>query len=533
MCSKGSSQDSNPPAEFGFLECLSFQYHVGLFIVTIDHLALNSHAVFGGEGPDAGDYDMLATQQEYRIEQARRRLEDVGRLQKLGLINTAGDFFPSVHYPPITMYPPATEEELFRGYVPPGDGLFDVYAHIPFCQQRCLFCHYPVKLGERRAEKDRYLAALEKEIDIYMRVLGVDRLQARSVLVGGGTPTYLAVEQLERFLKSFTQRVDLSRCTQFNYDVDPGTLLGLDGAERMRLMHDFGVDRLTIGVQSLNDDILRLMNRPHGVDEAVKSVERAHEMGFQVDIEFICGHPGETFENWIEVMERAATLGAEEIQLYRLKVEAYGDYQGPIKTFVRKHPEQCPGLEDSLVMKQLAVDILAEHGYRENLRRVFTRERKHYSHYAYNQCCMLYDEVGFGLTAFSSLRDRFGLNTQYFDEYYRKIEEGRLPLSRGLVRSPEEQMRWAIILPLKNSEVRKPLFAERTGVSLDRVFRPKIERLKRHGLLTEDEQELALTPLGAFFADEVAEQFNDPKYMPFPCSAYTAGPLDPYEDCAP
>src|SRR5208337_174530 len=98
-----------------------------------------------------------------------------------------GDFFPSVHYPPITMYSPITEEALFRTYTVPDDGLFDIYAHIPFCQQRCLFCHYPVKLGKgREAEKDTYLAAMEKEMDIYMRRLGVDRIHARSILVGGG-----------------------------------------------------------------------------------------------------------------------------------------------------------------------------------------------------------------------------------------------------------------------------------------------------------------------------------------------------------
>ncbi len=476
---------------------------------------------------------MIATQ-ENRIEAAQGRLADLERLQGLGLICKTGDFFPSVHYPPITMYSPITEEALFRTYTVPDDGLFDIYAHIPFCQQRCLFCHYPVKLGKgREAEKDTYLAAMEKEMDIYMRRLGVDRIRARSILVGGGTPTYLTQQQLTRFLRFFTDRVDLGGCTQFNYDVDPGTLVGAEGWERLHILRDFGVNRLTIGVQSLDDHILRIMNRAHDSATAVESIENSRELGFQVNIEFIFGHPGETLENWMEVMEQAASLDVEEIQLYRLKVDAYGDYQGPIKTFSMMHPEQCPGLDDTLVMKQLAIDILAEHGYHENLRRVFSRAREHYSHYAYNQCCALYDEIGIGLTAFSSLRDRFGLNTQYFEEYYRKIEEDQLPLNRGIIRSPEEQMRWSIILPLKNTEVRKSLFAQRTGTSLDQVFRPKIEKLKNHALLTENEQELALTPLGTFFADEVAEQFNDPKYKPFPRSEYAEGPLNPYEDCEP
>jgi oxygen-independent coproporphyrinogen-3 oxidase len=182
-------------------------------------------------------------------------------------------------------------------------------------------------------------------------------------------------------------------------------------------------------------------------------------------------------------------------------------------------------------MKQLAIDILAEHGYRETLRRVFAKDHRRYSHYAHNQCCMLYDEIAFGLTAFSSLRDRFGLNTPSFEEYYAQIEAGRLPLNRGLVRNPDEQIRWSIILPLKNRDVRKTTFRARTGRSLDGLFRRKIENLKAFGLLVEDEQALALTELGTFFADDVAKQFSSPRYIPFPPAAYNDGPLNPYNNC--
>ena len=476
---------------------------------------------------------MKVAEREQLIERGRGRIGDLNQLREAGLICKDGDFFPSVHYPPITMYPPVTQEELFEGYTVPEDGLFDVYAHIPFCHRRCVFCHYPVKFGEQIDEKNRYLDALEREMDLYMNLLGLDKIKTRSILIGGGTPTYLTPDQLKRFLEYFVARVDLSACKQFNYDVDPATLVGPEGIERLRIMRDYGVDRLTIGVQSLNDQILKTMNRPHDAKQAVDSIDNSRELGYQINIEFIFGHPGQTLENWIEVMEQAVTLGVEEIQLYRLKVEAYGDYQAPIKKFKERRSDEVPTVEEAVIMKQTAIEILNEHGYYENLRRVFSKERKHFSRYAHNQCCMLYDEIGLGLTAFSSLRDRFGLNTQYFDEYYSKIDEGRLPLNRGLVRSPEEQMRWAIILPLKNRDVRKKLFKKVTGASIDQVFRKKIDKLKSFGLIEEDEKSIELTKLGAFFADEVAEQFNHPDYMPFLSSAYARGRLHPYDDCEP
>lgn len=464
------------------------------------------------------------------IDIARGRVEDFHRLQEAGFLVKDGDFFASVHYPPITMYPPITEEELFATYTNPADMYFDVYAHIPFCHGRCLFCHYPVRYGDQYQEKERYLAALEKEMDIYLKRLGLEKIKVRSILVGGGTPTFLTPEQLTRFLEYFTKRLDMSKIRQFNYDVDPTTLIGPDGLERLKIMRSYGVDRLTIGVQSLNKDILKIMNRPHSVAETIEAIENCKAHGFKVNIEFIFGHPGQTLDTWIAEMEHAVTLGVGEIQLYRLKVEAYGDFQGPVKKFKQMKPETVPKPEEAIMMKQLAISILNANGYHENLRRVFSKQRQDFSIYAHNQCCQLYDEIGLGLTAFSSLRNRFGLNTQHFDEYYEKIAAGKLPLNRGYVRNKEDQIRWAIILPIKNRNVRKGHFRLVTGVSLDEVFRKKIENLKAFGLVTEDQNALEVTPLGAFFADEVAQQFHHPDFMPFPRSAYTEGPLNPYHD---
>jgi oxygen-independent coproporphyrinogen-3 oxidase len=427
------------------------------------------------------------------------------------------------------MYPPVTEEQLFSGYSLPSDGLFAVYAHIPFCIRACVFCHYPGKYGSAPEEKDAYLAAIARETDIYLARLGVSRIRARCVLVGGGTPTDLTPEQLRRFLEDLTRRVDLSSCTQFSYDVDPSTLLGEDGARRLKIMRSYGVDRLTIGVQSLDDAVLKRMSRAHDAADVVAAIEASQKAGFKLNIEFVFGHPGQTPESWARVVAEAAGLGVEEIQLYRLKIAPYGDKAGPVLGQFARRPEDFPSVTETLVMKKAAMLILDANGYHENLTRVFSRERKDFSHYAADQCCNLFDQIGLGLTAFSSLRDRFGLNTQDFGEYHSRIKAGRLPLNRGLVRDRENQARWAIILPLKNRNVPKALFQQRTGMPLDGLFREKIGLLKDRGLLAESAAVLTLTPLGRFFADEVCHQFHHPDYIPFPKSAYAAGELNPYQ----
>jgi len=456
-------------------------------------------------------------------------LGEYHRLRKAGLITERGDFFPSVHYPPITMYPPITEEQLFAGYRPPPDDLFAVYAHIPFCTRPCAFCHYPGKYSATLEEKNLYLDTIAQETDLYMARLGISRIRARCVLIGGGTPTDLTPKQLRGFLDAFTRRVDLSSCTQFSYDVDPSTLLGADGARRLEIMRSYGVDRLTIGAQSLNDAVLKKMNRAHDAAGVAAAIEASKKAGFKLNIEFIFGYPGQTPENWAEVVAKAAGLGVEEIQLYRLKIAPYGDKTGPVFGHFEHRPEEFPSVPETLVMKKAAMLILNAHGYHENLTRVFSKERKDFSHYAADQCCNLYDQIGLGLTAFSSLRDRFGLNTQDFKEYYSLIKAGRLPLNRGLVRDRETQARWAIILPLKNRDVPKALYQQRAGMSLDGLFREKIGLLKAGGLLAESAAALALTPLGRFFADEVCHQFHHPAHIPFPKAAYAAGDLNPHE----
>lgn len=462
---------------------------------------------------------------------AQERVADFNQMRKLGLICQNGDFFPGgVHYPPITMYQPATDDELLAGYSLPADGKLDVYAHIPFCRQRCAFCHYPLQLGPNlEAEKDRYLDAIEREMDIFLNRLGISQIKARSVLLGGGTPTFLTLKQQRRFLESFNKRVDISHGPQFSVDVDPNTLIGEEGAERLKIMRDHGVDRLTIGIQELDDSVLKWMNRHHDSARAIESIQDTLAAGFQINIEFVFGFAGQTIESWAKTIERACQFDVHEIQLYRLKVDAYGDYQGPIKQIKQKRPAAVPTNEEAIIMKSVAIDILRSYGYTENLRRVFTRKPEHYSHYAHNQCCELRDQIGFGLTAFSSLRDRFALNTQDFAEYYSLIESGHMPANRGLVRGDKEQKTWAMMLPLKNRTVRKKDYRRATGgCEPHEVFAERLEPLMKHGLVEVTDTDVQLTELGTFFADEVVQQFQPEEHMHYGPEAYANGPLCPF-----
>jgi oxygen-independent coproporphyrinogen III oxidase len=464
------------------------------------------------------------------IESSEYRIKQLKELQDIGLIPLSGEFYPAgVHYPPITMYPDIDQDAFFEKYTQLETRLYDIYVHIPFCIKRCWFCHYPSKYSAKDSVKDEYLDALEKEMHLYSDLLGQGKISARTVLIGGGTPTDLSPSQLRRFLTYFSKIFDLSKIQQFNYDVDPITLVGNQGIEKLKIMRDFGVDRLTIGVQSFDDAVLHKMNRSHNSNVAYESIENSKKYNYKINIEFIYGHPGQTIDNWVSVIKDAIKTDVEEIQMYRLKIYPYGDQEGIVYKQKNNNMGDYVSFQDTVLMKEVAFKLLRNSGYKENLRRVFTKSKKNISKYAFNQCCQLKEEIGLGLTAFSSLKDRFCLNTQSFEEYYEKIRNNKIPINRGIIRNDDQQKRWAIILPLKNYWINKKVYRDRTGSFIEETFDKKFKLLKKHNIVEERSDRITLTEKGAFFADEVVMQFEDIKYLPFSQNEYSDGELNPYK----
>jgi oxygen-independent coproporphyrinogen-3 oxidase len=454
-------------------------------------------------------------------------------LEKLGLIPMHENYSPSIHYPPIYAYPPMTEEEYFKDIKTSQDGLFVIYAHIPFCINRCTFCHFAVCVGASSEEKDAYLSALEKEMDTHMKRLGVGKLRARSILVGGGTPTDISCEQLERFLRSFTSRIDMSSCSQFSYDVDPTTLLGDEGLKKLKIMRSFGVDRITIGIQSFKDDVLARMNRAHDSKEAVQAVEQGRKAGLEdICIELIYGYPGDTVESWIDDMEKAVTLGVEEIQVYRLRVKPYGPHVGAIMRQHEKGHEGFTEVKNIRLMKALGTVIAADNGYKESLTRVFSRDPKYISRYGQDFSCFLHDLIGLGLSSWSGHARTMGWNVREdIKEYQALANAGKVPIVEGRVRTDDEEKRRSIVMPMKCwGKVIKKVYKNRTGSLPEDFFGDKIGKLVKHALITNDADKLELTPRGRFFADEVCEFFYRPEYLPFSEEMYAKGELDPHNN---
>lgn len=451
-------------------------------------------------------------------------------LKTLGLLPRHDLFFPAIYYPPLTMYPKNTGEGALKNFGWENQERTSLYVHIPQCPSRCTYCHWVISLSNSPADIDSYLDHLAMEMDLWKARLGGKTISPSSVLIGGGTPTILSAAQMQRFMRSLTSRFDLSRCRQLTCEAEPATLLGSDGLEKLKVLKDFGLDRISMGVQAFDDQVLKYMARPHSSQEALDAIKQIRKAGIgSISIDLIYGFPGWTTEKWMETLETALTADIDAYQLYRLRIVPHGDKVGAIVGRHEKSAEIFPTLEEIYVMKALGQLVSQEHGFGENLRRIFSRSPRHISFYLRDYGCRTYDNLGLGVSSWSSLGDRFLMNTGgNLKTYYNAVSAGRLPVDRGLVRTTEEKRRLALVLPLKSYGVSKVRYREMTGVDLGKVFGPKIDLLKKHGLLEEDECRLALTARGGFFADEVMMQFYEPKYLPFPRSNYSEGALNPH-----
>lgn len=455
---------------------------------------------------------------------------DLEGLKALGLLPRTDLFFPAIYYPPLTMYPRAAAEDALAGLEWTGHDRTCLYVHIPQCPSRCTYCHWVVSLSNSPADIDRYLDHLEKEMDLWKARLGGGAIRPTSVLIGGGTPTILSPAQTKRFMTMLTSRFDLSRCAQFSCEAEPATLLGAEGLEKLKVLKDFGVSRVSMGVQSFDDDVLKYMARPHDAAQAVEAVAQLRRAGIgSVSIDLIYGFPGCTQERWARTLETAAAMDIDAYQLYRLRIVPHGDKVGAITTRHEKAPEVFPTLEETYVMKALGKLSSAAHGFGENLRRIFSRRPRDISFYLRDYGCRLNDNLGLGVSSWSSLGGRFLMNTgESLKSYYAAVEAGRLPVDRALVRDADDERRRAFVLPLKSYGVSKARFRAQTGVSVEEAFGERVRALEEHGLLEQDDVRVALTAKGGFFADEVVMQFYHPDYLPFPAPSYADGALHPH-----
>ena len=274
---------------------------------------------------------------------ARIRSFAIEELRSAGFLPLDGGYFPAIYYPPITMYPEARQEYIFRDFTFAAGNRNSLYFHLPFCPRKCAYCHWVVSVGNSSEDRDRYLDSMRKEVRIYKGLLGGPVISPTSILIGGGTPSMLSPAQTERFLQGIAADFDLGDCRQITCETEPTTILGAEGRNKLRVMKECGVNRISLGVQSFDDGILRSTGRLHSSQDARDALQAIRDAGFEsVSIDLIYGYPGSTLKKWEQTLVTAATLGVDAYQLYRLRIVPHGAKPGSIKNMYDTSPNSSP-----------------------------------------------------------------------------------------------------------------------------------------------------------------------------------------------
>lgn len=199
-----------------------------------------------------------------------------------------------------------------------------LYIHVPFCIKKCKYCSFHSISWTEEFEK-LYLKVILKEIEIVKDIPN----KLETIYIGGGTPTSLTNRSLKRLLEKILNSFNISENLEFSIEINPATV----DKEKISLMREFGINRVSVGVQSLNDGELKILGRLHSRREALATVKRLLETGFEnTSIDLIYGIPSQNIKTWKKTLKDALNLDIKHISIYELTVEEGTKLQREIMT---------------------------------------------------------------------------------------------------------------------------------------------------------------------------------------------------------
>lgn len=355
-----------------------------------------------------------------------------------------------------------------------------LYVHVPFCPARCSYCAFPA--FPYRPDRARlYLRSLAQEMSLAWSLLeeGEKVGTPLTVYFGGGTPTVLREGELADLLEAvlgFLRRKGTSPL-EVTVEANPETL----SAEKLRLLRSWGVDRVSLGVQSFDDRLLRLLRRRHTGEEVREACREARRAGFDnLSLDLLFGLPGQTIEGWAEDLRRVLDLDPQHLSVYWLELEK-GTLLGHLAGRGRLFP-LLPSEDEQAEMYFLALRLLASAGYEHyevsNFARPGWRCRHNLVYWRNGEY------LGLGPSAHSRLGSLRWWNTPFLQPYAAALREGRLPVAGRELLDPVRDREDTVILGLRLREgVGEDSFRKRHGLGFGEAFGSVISELLGRGWL--------------------------------------------------
>ncbi len=366
------------------------------------------------------------------------------------------------------------------------------YLHVPFCAHRCGYCDFTLVAG-RDDLADDYLRALDIELRQLERPRDVETL-----FFGGGTPTHLAPDKLARLLKLAGEWFRLAPGYEFSVEANP---FGVTD-EKIKLLTDAGVNRISLGVQSFDAAVLKLLERDHRESDIVSAVDRVRRRIANVSFDLIFGVPGQSLDLWRETLRKAIALEPTHISTYGLTFEKGTAF------WTRRTKGQLQQLPDELErqMYDVTMDDLASAGFAQYEISNFARENFRCRHNQTYWQALPY--FGFGPGAARYLNGRRESNHRSTTTWLKRVLAGQSGIAMSEELTPEHRAREAIVLGLRQLDgVLRDRFREVTGFDLNVLSSPVIAKQVAAGNMEDFRDGIRFTRQGLFVADRVIVDF--------------------------
>ncbi|WP_100331627.1 radical SAM family heme chaperone HemW [Bacillus xiapuensis] len=370
------------------------------------------------------------------------------------------------------------------------------YIHIPFCRQICHYCDFN-KVFLKNQPVETYLEMLAAEMQYTMEKHPTDRID--TLFVGGGTPTALSAAQLEKLCRSIRRSLPF-QAGEFTFEANPGDLT----AEQLKVLKEYGVNRLSIGVQSFDDEMLRAIGRTHKSRDVFTTIERAQANGFDnISIDLMYALPNQTLENFRDDLKRALHLDLPHYSGYSLIIEPKTVFYN----LMRKDALPLPKVETEAAMYEELMEQMAAYGLEQYEISNFAKpgfESAHNLTYWHNE-----EYYGFGAGAHGYVNGVRTANHGPLKKYMEPLMNGALPILSETRVSRAEMMEEEMFLGLRKTRgVSKSVFQRKFGCSPLEVFQEPIAEMKERGLLDFDSEErIFLTHEGKLLGNEVFQSF--------------------------
>lgn len=362
------------------------------------------------------------------------------------------------------------------------------YIHVPFCEHRCGYCNFALITG-RDDLVEPYLAALATELSWLGTPQEVDTLY-----FGGGTPTYLAPEPLQRLCELALHWFPLATDYEWTTEANPADL----DAERVQVLASQGVNRLSLGSQSFNARKLRTLERDHTATDIERAVTLSRQAAMSVSLDLIFGVPGETLADWRVDLERAIALDPTHISTYGLTFEKGTQFWNH-----REHGELIPIDEEvERDMYLTAIDRLADAGFEHYEISNFARPGQRSRHNETYWSGRGYFAAGPGAARYVDGRRQ--TNHRSTTTYLSRIERGESPVAEEERLDDQQRAREMLVFGLRRLEgVNREEFMARTGFALDALAGEQIARFVKDGLLRDNGERVQLTREGLLVSDSL------------------------------